>query len=254
MADSQPTLSGSQCAIAGCELPLHVKGMCKKHDLRVRRTGSPHRFCVKCSGQMPESSGRATMCESCKQGHVCSVEGCGRKPQGRGFCKMHWKRWRSTGDPSKTRQIGGLNKKGPCLVSGCDRKYHARGYCNTHYYHFILYGDPLAVGPGKSSGRDRAEFLTYAGIHKRLFYDRGRAAGYSCADCGGAAQEWSYDGGCPSEMREDVNGSVLAYSLNQDLYSPRCKKCHRSRDLAIPEKHYATDGKTGAHITIKEMP
>lgn len=253
MADSQPTRIENQCTISGCDLPHLANGMCKKHAQRVRRTGTPHRFCKKCDTQMSEDSGRATMCQICKESHVCAISGCNRPPQGRGWCKMHWKRWKSNGDPTKTRPSGGHNKKGPCLVSGCERKYHAQGYCKWHYYRFTRYGDPMAIGPGKHSGRYRAESLTYAGIHKRIFYDRGRATGYACVDCGRPAEEWSYDGGCPKEMREKVRGSVLAYSLNQSLYSARCKKCHRSKDLSVTENHYAKDAPTGVHVTIEEV-
>ena len=30
---------------------------------------------------------------------VCSIEDCDRPAAGRGWCKMHWKRWRKSGDP-----------------------------------------------------------------------------------------------------------------------------------------------------------
>lgn len=32
----------------------------------------------------------------------CSIEGCGKDAKARGWCSMHWKRWRTTGDPNLT--------------------------------------------------------------------------------------------------------------------------------------------------------
>lgn len=230
MAENQSTRIEKQCTITGCDLPHLANGMCKKHAQRVRRTGSPYRFCKKCDMQMPEDSGRANMCKSCKESRVCEVDGCSRPPQGRGWCKMHWKRWSKHGDPLIEVSRGGHNKKGPCLVSGCERKYHAGGYCRSHYYHFTKYGDPTVVGPGKSSGRPRMEAPTYDGMHKRIFYDRGRASAFRCVDCENRAEEWSYNGGCPNEHAEEVRGLIMTYSVDQSRYSPRCIKCHRHKD------------------------
>ncbi len=32
-------------------------------------------------------------------GKLCSIEGCGRRAIARGWCEMHWARWRRTGSP-----------------------------------------------------------------------------------------------------------------------------------------------------------
>jgi hypothetical protein len=71
---------------------------------------------------------------------------------------------------------------------------------------------------------------TYSGIHRELRLERGRAAEYTCVDCGGAAQEWSYNGGDPDEARERVYGAWVTYSTDIERYAPRCRLDHRRLD------------------------
>lgn len=164
---------------------------------------------------------------------LCKIDGCTKPKKGRGWCAMHWRRWRNYGDPMFVKKRVAHNKKGPCSVSGCERKYHANGYCSYHGYRMKKYGDPLAEGPGRGAGRNRMAVPSYTGMHKRIFYDRGRAANHTCVDCAQQAEEWSYDGGCPNEIIENVNGVILSYSVDQGRYSPRCKKCHRRKDKSL---------------------
>lgn len=37
---------------------------------------------------------------------TCSIEGCNRAHYGRGYCTLHWNRWRRTGDPLMVRPHG----------------------------------------------------------------------------------------------------------------------------------------------------
>jgi hypothetical protein len=160
---------------------------------------------------------------------TCSVEDCESKKYCRGYCIKHYSRWRSHGDPLKVI----VQAKIPCTIETCDEKAHAHGFCAAHLYRHKKYGDPLAEGPGRGVGRKRMAQPSYAGIHKRIFYDKGKATGYACVDCGERAQEWSYDGGCPNELYVVLIKRPVAYSVDQSRYSPRCLKCHRSRDESL---------------------
>lgn len=35
---------------------------------------------------------------------VCTIAGCSKKARARGWCSMHWRRWRTTGDPNTTKR------------------------------------------------------------------------------------------------------------------------------------------------------
>lgn len=38
---------------------------------------------------------------------MCSITGCGKPVVARGWCPMHWRRWRKNGDPNITKAIRG---------------------------------------------------------------------------------------------------------------------------------------------------
>jgi hypothetical protein len=83
------------------------------------------------------------------------------------------------------------------------------------------------------------DIIKYHSVHNLLRSQRGQASGYVCVDCGDQAEEWSYDGGSPTETvqlvsdgRRNGKDRYVAHS-GRDLsfYSPRCKKCHYQQDL-----------------------
>lgn len=82
---------------------------------------------------------------------VCAVEGCGRQAAARGWCKMHWARWKKHGDP-----LGGNWDKPKlaqfCEIDGCDREARSHwdmtvSVCAMHYLRKLQTGsfDPPNV-------------------------------------------------------------------------------------------------------------
>lgn len=163
---------------------------------------------------------------------ICSIPECGKPARGRGWCGTHWLRWRKHGDPTIVLPKGSTPKHVGCKVDGCSNKHHSQALCSTHYARFMRHGDPLTVGD-HYPGRKRMDKPSYTGMHKRLFYDRGKASAHQCVDCGSPAQEWSYDGGCPNEILEVLVIEPIPYTTDQTKYSPRCIKCHRSKDESL---------------------
>lgn len=118
-----------------------------------------------------------------------------------------------------------------CTVDGCMSPQHARELCNKHYKRWAKHGDANHVE--RITGRPLKGLApTWAAIHKRLARTRGSAERFSCVDCGGIAQEWSYDGSDPDELIGRSGKSNVSYSLDLNHYQPRCISCHRIFDGA----------------------
>jgi Autographiviridae endonuclease len=66
---------------------------------------------------------------------ICSVNGCGGRHFGNGFCAKHNYRWNKHGDPlvtAEARRPKVINVA-PCPVAGCGREPYSKGLCNPHY-------------------------------------------------------------------------------------------------------------------------
>lgn len=66
---------------------------------------------------------------------VCTIDGCDKPAKGRGWCRMHWTRWRRHGSPHVvlSAQPGNRRTDRICDETGCGRKHYARGWCRKHY-------------------------------------------------------------------------------------------------------------------------
>lgn len=70
----------------------------------------------------------------------CAVQDCKNLPASKGYCGMHYVRWRKYGNPLSLRPTPQKYLK--CAVEGCERLARARGYCGNHWKSWRNYGDP----------------------------------------------------------------------------------------------------------------
>ncbi len=89
---------------------------------------------------------------------TCSVDGCDRPSRKRGWCTLHYGRWRAHGDPLWKRE------KPRCRVEHCEKPAKTYGWCGMHYQRWRRHGDVAIVAhryerlPASATTEDRFWF------------------------------------------------------------------------------------------------
>ena len=170
-------------------------------------------------------------------GRACSVAGCSRKHQGRGYCDGHLRRVIATGEPGPAEFEPRKPKGDRCIVDGCDHLRYAKDVCDRHYQRLRKYGT-LDLPEREGSA-------TYNAVHLRIRAQRGPAKDNTCP-CGAAAEHWAYVRGDDQSVRYDERGRP--YSIDLSRYVALCRTCHRRMDAeATRTRGCSVDGCEGEH-------
>lgn len=76
----------------------------------------------------------------------CSIADCNMQHTAKGYCRIHYRRYRKHGNPDivlKPRKENHLD----CKVDGCIRKRTNKGYCQMHFLRWKKSGNVGGVGP-----------------------------------------------------------------------------------------------------------
>lgn len=128
---------------------------------------------------------------------TCSVDGCEKTVQCKGYCPMHYQRQRIHGDIGSARAARRSHKGKKCSIRSCDRPRRKDIYCGRHYAHWRRTG--RATAPLHHEWAEPTEACLYCGAPAielrsfcsdvcRLHYRNGRPKAVPCAVC-----EWPID-------------------------------------------------------------
>lgn len=168
---------------------------------------------------------------------TCSIDGCLKMATVRGWCPMHYQRWRNNGDPL-LRSAGPRKRKPrkvgvePCSVDGCEKPQKGRTWCAMHYSRWQRLGDP--------SGRLRGEILDGCKIcpgcgKDKPLSDFGARADGRCRACNAAdmrerRQEHPQRRRPKRELACRACGEPFLGDKRQSAYcSNECREAHRNR-------------------------
>ncbi len=73
----------------------------------------------------------------------CDIADCGKPAKTRGWCVMHYERWRNHGDPTTVVFVPADG----CKVPDCKSKHTGRGYCQKHLTRLKRHGDLFGKHP-----------------------------------------------------------------------------------------------------------
>jgi hypothetical protein len=90
---------------------------------------------------------------------VCTVEDCGDPRYCKGFCRIHYVRWRKYGDPLQVRKPGPQPRGCICSIPDCGALTVGQSLCRKHYMRLQRHGDPLATS--RVVGDDEARWWSH---------------------------------------------------------------------------------------------
>lgn len=157
---------------------------------------------------------------------TCTIDGCERKHNARGWCLPHYKKWQKYGDPLGSAP----SRRSLCSVVECARQMYAKSFCKLHYARHRSHGD-------LSRGQER----------RKCTVDQCEQYRHSRGYCVKHHARWKRHGSPTARLAgEIVDGKRVCPGCGNDVpldgYTPgstgRCKPCvakhKRERYVPLP--------------------
>lgn len=103
-------------------MKMKVKKNCKRCGKRFKIKSPCNLYCTEKCRLNGHKITRVRSLARYKDGQVCSIEGCGRRPCARGWCSKHYCRFQKHGDPLATQNVRfneKVDKNGMVWCSKC---------------------------------------------------------------------------------------------------------------------------------------
>lgn len=98
---------------------------------------------------------------------------CGKETVARGWCRLHYERWKRTGDPNLVRRQAAKDAKGQpliCYVADCGASVRNKGLCANHYARLLRHGTTNYVGKTNEGASKHPLYSTFSGMRKLRWY------------------------------------------------------------------------------------
>lgn len=160
---------------------------------------------------------------------TCAIEECGKPKRKRGWCEMHYSRFKAHGTPyAPGRNVAGLI----CLWPDCEDLPVAKGQCKSHYYanrrlrEQIKKGQALSYGP-KPYSIAQIQHSSWRGDLQKTC---------SVSACKAAAKTRGYCGAHYQRMRRFGSPDFTPPEANKTCKIADCQRVTNARGLC--DAHY----------------
>lgn len=175
---------------------------------------------------------------------ICLVETCNRKSYCRNACKLHYERYRKTGDYLGIVQKKRRKNLDLCSIDNCDKPAITRELCRGHYRRLLRYKDPLyvplsrAVIPSEEKIKIRRERVNEYNTARRIkaLAHYSKATVPQCCCCGEREVKFlsidHVNGGGNIHRRESGITNLAHWLVSQGFplgYQTLCHNCNMAK-------------------------